>query len=116
MLPGLAAANGLTSVHIAYLPLGGTVRVVKPVDGKATAVQSYEDEGIGAILAAADIAPERIGPVGHYLIPIAPLRHVLAGKKLNALPSFSKFVLLGYDYLVTTRDAKAATAFEAVDE
>ncbi len=116
LLPGLAAANALNSVHIAYLPLGGTVRVVKPANGKATAVQTYEDEGIGAMLAAAEIAPERIGPAGHYLIPIAPLRHALAGKKLNALPVFSKFVLLGYDYLVTTRDAKAATAFEAIDE
>jgi hypothetical protein len=116
LLPGMAAANGLRSVHIAYLPMGGTVRIIKPADGKATAVQPYEDEGIAAILAAADIAPERIGPAGHYLIPIAPLRHALAGKKLNALPDFSKFVLLGYDYLVTTRDAEAATAFEALDE
>ena len=116
LLPGLAAANGLTSVHIAYLPMGGTVRVIKPADGKATAVQPYEDEGVAAILAAADIAPERIGPTGHVLIPIAPLRHALAGKKLNALPAFPKFVLLGYDYLVTTRDATAATAFEALEE
>jgi len=68
---------------------------------------------VGAILAAAEIIPERIGPTGHYLIPIAPLRHLLAGKKMNALPGFAKFVLLGFDYLVTTRDAKAATAFEA---
>ena len=114
LLPGLAAANGLTSLHIAYLPMGGTVRVIKPADGKATAVQTYEDEGIAAILAAADIAPERIGPSGHVLIPIASLRHALAGKKLNALPGFARFVLLGYDYLVTTREAEAATAFEAL--
>jgi hypothetical protein len=114
LLPGLATANGLTSVHIVYLPLGGTVQVIKPEDGRATAVQAYEDEGVGAILAAADIAPERIGPMGHYLIPIAPLRHRLAGKKMNALPGFARFVLLGYDYLVSTRDAKAATAFEAM--
>lgn len=116
LLPGLAAANGLTSVHIAYLPMGGMVRIIKPADGKATAVQPYEDEGIGAMLAAADIAPERIGPTGHYLIPIAPLRHALAGKKMKALPAFARFVLLGFDYLVTTRDAEAATAFEAVEE
>ncbi len=116
LLPGLAAANGLSSLHIAYLPMGGTVRIIKPADGKATAVQAYEDEGIGAILAAADIASERVGQAGHYLIPIAPLRHALAGKKMNALPVFAKFVLLGYDYLVTTRDAEAATAFEAVEE
>ena len=116
LLPGLAAANGLTSVHIAYLPMGGTVRVIKPADGKATAVQPYEDEGVGAMLAAANIAPERIGPTGHVLIPLAPLRHALAGKKMKALPAFARFVLLGFDYLVTTRDAEAATAFEAVEE
>lgn len=114
LLPGLAAANGLKSVHIVYLPIGGMVRAIKP--GKATAVQTYEDQGVGAMLAAANIAPERIGAKGHVLIPLASLRHALAGKKLNALPVLSKFVLLGYDYLVTTRDATAATAFEAVDE
>tara|TARA_R110000850_G_scaffold38795_2_gene100861 strand:+ start:755 stop:1993 length:1239 start_codon:yes stop_codon:yes gene_type:complete len=116
LLPGLAAANGLTSVHIAYLPMDGMVRVIKPADGKATAVQPYEDEGVGAILAAAEISPERIGPAGHYLIPIAPLRHRLAGKKMKALPAFARFVLLGFDYLVTTRDATAATAFETTGE
>ncbi|MEH6790177.1 hypothetical protein [Parasphingorhabdus sp.] len=114
LLPGLAAANGLKSVHIAYLPMDGTVRVIRPAEGRATAVQAYEDEGIAAILAAADFAPERIGLSGHVLIPIAPLRHALAGKKLNALPGFARFVLLGYDYLVTTREAEAATAFEAL--
>jgi hypothetical protein len=116
LLPGLAAANGLKSVHIAYLPMGGKVRVVKPAEGRATAVQPYEDEGIAAILAAAEIAPERIGPLGHVLIPVAQLRHAVAGKKMNSLPGFARFVLLGYDYLVTTRDAEAATAFEALDE
>ena len=114
LLPGLAAANELTSVHIAYLPMGGMVRAIRP--GKATAVQPYEDEGVEAMLAAANIAPERIGATGHVLIPLAPLRHALAGKKMKALPVLSKFVLLGFDYLVTTRDAEAATAFEAVEE
>ena len=47
-------------------------------------------------------------------IPIAPLRHNLQGKKLRDLPAFSRFLLLGFDYLVTTRGAEAATHFEAI--
>jgi hypothetical protein len=114
LLPGLAAANGLKSMHIVYLPMGGMVRVIRP--GKPTVVQGYEDEAVGAMFAAANIAPERIGATGHVLIPLAPLRHALAGKKMKALPVLARFVLLGFDFLVTTRDATAATAFETTGE
>lgn len=113
LLPGLAAANGKTSLHIAYVPLAGSVRIVKPSQGAFTAVQPYADESIGPILAAAGIAQDSLSETGHVLIPLAPLRHKLQGKALRELPTFSRFLLLGYDYLVTTRDAQPATHFEA---
>ncbi|KQZ65332.1 hypothetical protein ASD67_02695 [Sphingopyxis sp. Root1497] len=113
LLPGLAAANGKTSIHIAYVPLAGMVRTVKPSPTAFTAVVPYEDEAIGPILDAAGIARDSLPATGHVLIPLAPLRHKLQGKALRELPSFPRFMLLGYDYLVTTRDAKPATHFEA---
>lgn len=113
LLPGLAAANGKTSLHIAYVPLAGMVRTVKPSPTAFTAVMPYEDEAIGPILDAAGIARDSLPATGHVLIPLAPLRHKLQGKALRELPSFPRFMLLGYDYLVTTRDAKPATHFEA---
>ena len=113
LLPGLAAANGKTSLHIAYLPLGGTVRNVKPTPTAFTEVAPYKDETVGPILAAAGIAPDGLPATGHVLIPLAPLRHKLQGKGMRDLPVYARFTLLGFDYLVTTRDAKPATHFEA---
>lgn len=113
LLPGLAAASGKTSLHIAYLPLAGTVRNVKPAPTTFTEVAPYKDDTVGPILAAAGIAPESLPATGHVLIPLAPLRHKLQGKALRDLPVYSRFTLLGFDYLVTTRDAKPATHFEA---
>lgn len=113
LLPGLAAANGRTSLHIAYLPLAGTVRNVKPTPTAFTEVAPYKDETVGPILAAAGIAQDSLPATGHVLIRLAPLRHKLQGKAMRELPAYSRFTLLGFDYLVTTRDAKAATHFEA---
>lgn len=113
LLPGLAAANGKKSLHIAYLPLGGSVRNIKPGAATFTEVAPYKDETVGPILTAAGIAPDSLPATGHVLIPLAPLRHKLQGKAMRELPVYSRFALLGFDYLVTTRDAKAATHFEA---
>jgi hypothetical protein len=41
------------------------------------------------------------------LIPLEPLRQALDTKGIDALKPFSRFVLLGYDYVITTPDAKA---------
>ena len=114
LLPGMAAANGRTSLHIAYVPTAGMVRQVKPSPERFTDVTAYRDEAIAPILDAAGIAHDTIPADGHVLIPTAPLRHILQGKKLRDLPAFSRFLLLGFDYLVTTRGAEAATHFEAV--
>lgn len=113
LLPGLAAANGRTALTIAYVPLGGTVRTISPSPAAFTKVAPYEDEMVGPILDAAGIARDRIPADGHVLIPLAPLRHNLAGKKLRELPAYARFMLLGVDYLVTTRGAEPATHFEA---
>lgn len=113
LLPGLAAANGKTSLHIVYVPVGGMVRTIRPSATGFTAVTPYKDELIAPILTAAGIAPDSLPATGHVLIPLAPLRHKIAGKPMRDLSAQSRFLLLGFDYLVTTRDAKPATHFEA---
>lgn len=114
LLPGLAAAQGQTSLHIAYLPLGGRVRVLKPGGKTATAVEDYADETVAPLLALGGVAADRIGATGHVVIPLTALRHQIANAgKMKELTGFQRFVLLGYDYLVTTRDATPATHFEA---
>lgn len=114
LLPGLAAANGRTALTIAYVPLGGSVRQISPSPTAFTKVAPYEDEMVGPILDAAGIARDSIPAEGHVLIPLAPLRHNLAGKKLRELPAYARFMLLGVDYLVTTRGAEPAMHFEAI--
>lgn len=113
ILPGLAAANDKKALAIAYVPLGGSVRQISPSPAAFTRVAPYEDEMIGPILDAAGIARDAIPADGHVLIPLEPLRHNLAGKNLRELPAYSRFMLLGVDYLVTTRSAEPATHFEA---
>lgn len=114
LLPGLAAADGRTSLHIAYMPMGGTVRSLTPGGKTGTAVKPYKDETVAPLLAAAGITPDRISPTGHIVIPLAPLRHQIAkAGRLKELNTLQKFMLIGYDYLVTTRDAQPATHFEA---
>ena len=113
LLPGLAAANGKRSLHIAYIPIGGLVRTIGPSETGVTIVSAYKDEGIAGLLAAANVAPDAIPATGHVLIPLTGIRHRMSGKQKRELTELARFVLAGFDYLVTTRDAKAATHFEA---
>ncbi len=113
LLPGLAAANGLNSLHVAFIPLAGDVRIFSPSQESGTAVQKYEDEIVAPLLAAAGIAPEKIGSAGYVLIPLADFRYRITGKQRRELSATARFILEGFDYLVTTRAAKPATHFEA---
>lgn len=113
LLPGLAEANGLNSLHIAFIPMGGMVRTISPSPTAGTGVQKYEDELVAPLLAAAGVATDKIGSSGHVLIPLAAIRYTISGKKRRELPEMARFLLEGFDYLVTTRNAKAATHFEA---
>lgn len=113
LLPGLAAARGHRSLHIAYVPVGGQVRVIRPGADGFTAVTDYADSMVTPILQAAGIDPATLPPTGHVLIALRPLRYRLAGAAMRALSVDARFVLNGFDYLVTTRAATAATHFEA---
>ena len=114
LLPGLAAANGKKSLHVAYIPMAGSALQISPSPKSFTEISAYEDTIIAPVLDAAGITHDMIPATGHVLIPLTALRHNLAGKKLQALPEFARFLLLGFDYLVTTRDAQPATNFETL--
>lgn len=112
LLPGLAAANGKRSLHIVFIPIAGSVRSIAPSDTGVTAVKPYQDEGVGALLAAAGVSVDSLPATGHVVIPTTAIRLRLSGKQKRELPEMARFILNGFDYLVTTRDAKAATHFE----
>jgi hypothetical protein len=114
-LPPLAAANGLRSLHLIWVPVEGSVRQIAPQSGRMTKVASYKGEGIAKLLEVAGIPLSRIPEDGQVLIPMKPLRYALRGKQRAELDDLARFALLGFDYLVTTRGAKPATHFEAWD-
>lgn len=112
-LPPLAAANGLRSLHIIWVPVEGSVRQIAPENGRMTKVAPYRSEGIAKLLEVAGIPLSRIPEDGQVLIPMKPLRYALKRKQRAELDDLARFTLLGFDYLVTTRGAKPATHFEA---
>lgn len=114
-LPPLAAINGLRSLHIAWIPLEGSVRQIAPSNGRFTSTVPYKNEEIAKLLELAGIPLSQVPEDGFVLIPMQPLRYTLKGKQRAELGNLARFTLLGFDYLVTTRGAKPATHFEAWD-
>jgi len=49
------------------------------------------------------------------LIPLEPIRQSLDTKGINTLKPFSRFLLLGYDYVITTPDAKAGVSLYSLE-
>lgn len=114
-LPPLAAMNGLRSLHIAWIPLEGTVRQIAPSNGRFTSTVPYKNDEIAKLLQLAGIPLSQVPQDGFVLIPMQPLRYTLKGKQRAELGNLARYTLLGFDYLVTTRGAKPATHFEAWD-
>jgi len=113
LLPGVAAANGKRSLHILFVPISGKTRKVAPSPQGFTAVADYAEDMVPKLMDAAGIAADRVPPQGLVLIPLASVRQRLTGRQRQALGEFGTFAVLGYDYLVTTRDAAPARHFEA---
>jgi len=63
---------------------------------------------VAALINAAGISVETLEKTGHYVVPLEPIRHAVSGKKLRALPTTAKFILQGFDYLITIRNDKPA--------
>lgn len=106
---GLAAANGLDVVRILFLPLEGHVTSLNPAAADVFVQAEYRSDDVAALLKAAGLAEDAVPSEGYAVIALEPIRLKLEQKGLNALSADQRFFLLGYDYLVTTRGARAAT-------
>lgn len=106
---GLAAANGLDVLRIAIWPLEGQQTNTNPsADGFFT-VTDYRSASIAALLSAAGISEAEIPQDGYAVIALEDIRSRLEQKSMDDLPAEERFLVLGYDYLVTTRGARPAT-------
>ena len=106
---GVAAANGLTVLRIAIMPLSGRQTITNPSAEDVFQEVDYRSETVEALLSAAGIPESALSNGTYSVVPLAPLRRQLEQKGIGTLPAEAKFVLLGYDFLVTTPDARPAT-------
>lgn len=110
LLEGMAAANAMDVLHLAYLPLGGEQIATMPsADGPFT----IRPVDAGKLRAALEQAGVNLAPVdageGHFVIPMEPVKRALRNKGLQALDPMTRFTVLGYDYLITTAKGRPAT-------
>ncbi len=106
----IARMNGLTALRIAFLPIGGHNTAFTPKPGNPASVKVYESADTKEFFAAIGLDAAALPKDGWTLIPLEPIRQSLDTKGIEALKPFSRFALLGYDYVITTPDAKAGVS------
>lgn len=106
----MARANGKSSLRIAFLPAGGHNIAFAPKPGNPTAVETYDSPEVKDLFAAIGLDAAAQPKDGWTLIPMDPVRHTLDTQGIEKLKPFARFVVLGYDYIVTTPDAKAGVS------
>ncbi len=104
----IARMNGHTALRIAFLPLGGKNLAFAPQPGNPTKLEPYESKDSQEFFSAIKLTAAALPKDSWSVIPLEPIRQSLNSKGIDALKPFSRFLLLGYDYVVTTADAKPA--------
>jgi len=102
----MAREHGKTALRIAFLPMGGHNIAFAPKPGNPTTVETYDSAESKELFAALGLDAAQLSKDGWTLIPLEPVRQALDTQGLEKLKPFARFVILGYDYVVTTPDAK----------
>jgi hypothetical protein len=106
----IARVNGQTALRLAFLPMGGHNTVFAPKPGNPASIQVYDGADAREFFTAIGLDAAALPKENWTLVPLEPLRQSLDTKGIDALKPFSRFVLLGYDYVITTPDAKAGVS------
>ncbi len=106
----IARTNNRTALRIAFLPMGGHNLEFTPKPGNPTTITSYDSSETKEFFAAFGLEAAALPKEGWAVVPLEPIRQAIDNKGLDALKPFARFVLIGYDYLVTTPDAKAGVS------
>jgi hypothetical protein len=102
----MARANGQTALRIAFLPVSGQNTVFAPKPGNPATVQPYESKETKEFFASIGLDVAALSKEKWTLVPLEPIRQALDTKGIDGLKPFARFILLGYDYVITTPDAK----------
>lgn len=106
---GVAAENGLEVLRVLVLPLAGMQTAIAPSADGPFKTAAMKSEMVAGLLSAMGVDDDAIPSDGYAVIPLEQARRKLEQKGLGALTAEQRFFVLGYDYLVTTRTARAAT-------
>jgi len=106
----MARQHGKTALRIGFLPAGGHNLAFAPKAGNPTTIAPYASKEVSELFTAIKLDPLTLAKDGWTLIPMAPIRQALDTAGLDKLSTFSRFVVLGYDYVITTPDAKAGVS------
>ncbi|MFL6514828.1 MAG: hypothetical protein ACJ8M1_07380 [Chthoniobacterales bacterium] len=106
LVTSIAKTNHKTALRIAFLPTGGRNVVFTPKGGNPATVQRYDSPESNEFFSAIQLDIGALPREGWTLVPLEPIRQTLDTKGIDALKTFSRFLLLGYDYVLTTPDAK----------
>lgn len=106
----MARAHGRTSLKLAFLPAGGHNIAFAPKPGNPTTIEAYDSAEVQDLFAAIGLDTAALAKGGWTLIPLEPVRQALDTQGIEKLKPFARFVVLGYDYVVTTPDAKAGVS------
>ncbi len=106
----IAQLNGQTALRIAFLPLGGHNVAFAPKPGNPISVEAYESKESKEFFGGIGLEAASLPNESWTLVPLEPIRQSLDTKGLEALKPTARFILLGYDYVITTPDAKAGVS------
>jgi len=106
---GIAADNGLKVLRVLVLPLSGMQTAIAPSADGPFKIAAMKSESASELLEAIGVDESAVAAEGYSVIPLEPVRRALEQKGLGALTAEQRFFVLGYDYLVTTKSARAAT-------
>ncbi|HEX2592903.1 MAG TPA: hypothetical protein VHL34_15490, partial [Rhizomicrobium sp.] len=92
-----------------FLPMGGRYLHIAPAAGNPFKVDDYDDADVKDFFASIGADAAALPNDGWSLIPLEPVRQALGTRGINKLKPMTRFFLLGYDYVITTPNAKPAT-------
>ena len=108
----IARANGMKALRILFLPVGGQDLEMAPKPGQMTQVVPYDSSETKLFFDNLGITAASLPQKGWTLIPLEPIRRQIDNGGIDAMKPEARFLLLGFDYVITTPDAKPAALIE----
>jgi len=106
----IARLQDKKALRIEFLPTGGRNLSFQPKPGNPATEEVYKGEEAAEFFPAIGIDSATLPKDGWTLIPLEPIRQALDTKGIESLKPLSRAILIGYDYIVTTPDAKPAVS------